>query len=54
MLHDFLPEQSHKQTGQPAGAAPLGWSHAWLIVVLQRLGQLVMKLEDHWATRESS
>jgi len=41
MLHDFLPEQSHKQTGLPAGAAPLGWSHAWVIVVLQRLGHLL-------------
>jgi GH15 family glucan-1,4-alpha-glucosidase len=41
MLHDFLPEQSNKHTGAPASAAPLAWSHAWMIVVLQRLGRLV-------------
>jgi glucoamylase len=40
MLHDFMPEQSQKETGAPASAAPLAWSHAWLILVLQRLGEL--------------
>jgi glucoamylase len=39
-LHDFMPEQCHKQQGTPSGASPLGWSHAWVIVVLQRLGRL--------------
>jgi oligosaccharide amylase len=37
--HDFLPEQSDKRTGEPASAVPLGWSHAWAIVLLQMLGQ---------------
>lgn len=46
MLHDFMPEQSHKHTGAPAGASPLGWSHAWLIVVLQRLGSVVRELPE--------
>ncbi len=41
MLHDFLPEQSQKQSGAPASAAPLGWSHAWVIVLFQRLGKLL-------------
>jgi glucoamylase len=48
MLHDFLPEQSHKQTGAPAGASPLGWSHAWIIVLLQRLGKLTRDVPDVW------
>lgn len=38
-LHDFIPEQSDKRTGEPASASPLGWSHAWLIILLQRLGK---------------
>ncbi len=38
-LHDFMPEQSQKQTGAPAGASPLGWSHAWVIILLQRIGR---------------
>ena len=37
--HDFLPEQSDKRTGEPASAVPLGWSHAWAIVLLQMLGK---------------
>jgi glucoamylase len=37
--HDFLPEQSDKRTGEPASAVPLGWSHAWAIVLLQMLGE---------------
>jgi glucoamylase len=37
--HDFLPEQSDKRTGEPASAVPLGWSHAWVIVLLQMLGK---------------
>jgi oligosaccharide amylase len=37
--HDFLPEQSDKRTGEPASAVPLGWSHAWAIVLLRMLGQ---------------
>ena len=46
MLHDFMPEQSHKQTGAPTSAAPLCWSHAWLIIVLQQLGKLVRGVPD--------
>jgi oligosaccharide amylase len=37
--HDFLPEQSDKRTGEPASAVPLGWSHAWVVVLLHMLGQ---------------
>lgn len=37
MLHDLLPEQSDKHLGHPASAAPLGWSHAWVVVLLQRM-----------------
>ncbi|MBI3910130.1 MAG: hypothetical protein HY320_04260 [Armatimonadetes bacterium] len=37
--HDFLPEQVDKRTGEPASAHPLSWSHAWLVVALQRLGR---------------
>jgi oligosaccharide amylase len=37
--HDFLPEQSDKRTGEPASAVPLGWSHAWVIVLLRMLGE---------------
>jgi glucoamylase len=36
--HDFIPEQSDKRTGEPASAVPLGWSHAWMVVLLQGLG----------------
>src|SRR5205085_7087185 len=36
--HDFLPEQSDKRTGEPASAVPLGWSHAWAVVLLRMLG----------------
>jgi hypothetical protein len=35
--HDFLPEQSDKRTGEAASAVPLGWSHAWAIVLLHML-----------------
>jgi glucoamylase len=38
--HDFIPEQSDKRTGEPASASPLAWSHAWMILFLQRLGKL--------------
>ena len=41
MLHDFLPEQSHRENGAPTSATPLGWSHAWIIVLLQRVGELM-------------
>jgi glucoamylase len=54
MLHDFLPEQSHKQTGAPTSATPLGWSHAWTIVVLQRLGRLIRDVPEVWPARDSS
>lgn len=54
MLHDFLPEQSHKQTGSPASAAPLAWSHAWIILVLQRLGRLIRSSPDFVPTDESA
>lgn len=37
MLHDLMPEQSDKHSGHPASAAPLNWSHAWFIVLMQRL-----------------
>jgi glucoamylase len=37
--HDFLPEQSDKRTGEPASAVPLGWSHAWAIVLLHMLSE---------------
>src|SRR5712691_10023675 len=37
--HDFLPEQSDKRTGEAASAVPLGWSHAWAIVLLRMLGE---------------
>ena len=37
--HDFLPEQSDKRSGEAASAVPLGWSHAWAIVLLQMLGK---------------
>ncbi len=37
--HDFLPEQNDKRTGEPASAVPLGWSHAWAIVLLRMLGK---------------
>ena len=40
MAHDFLPEQSHRQTGVRTSAAPLAWSHAWVAILLQRLGEL--------------
>jgi GH15 family glucan-1,4-alpha-glucosidase len=40
MAHDFLPEQSHRQTGLRTSAAPLAWSHAWVVILLQRLGVL--------------
>jgi len=44
--HDFLPEQSDKRTGEAASAVPLGWSHAWAIVLLHVLGKnAVGKLE---------
>src|SRR5207248_3195614 len=36
--HDLLPEQSDRETGEPVGATPLGWSHAWMVVLLQYLG----------------
>lgn len=39
MHHDLLPEQSDKHTGAPASAAPLAWSHAWVIVLLQEVGK---------------
>ncbi len=54
MLHDFMPEQSHKQTGAPAGASPLGWSHAWIVLVLQKLGRLVREAPDLVPTKESA
>jgi glucoamylase len=38
--HDFIPEQSDKRTGEPASAVPLGWSHAWMVVLLQGLGAI--------------
>ncbi|MGV3722724.1 MAG: glycoside hydrolase family 15 protein, partial [Actinomycetota bacterium] len=41
MLHDLIPEQSDKHTGMPASAAPLAWSHAWIIILLQELGSLL-------------
>jgi glucoamylase len=40
MLHDFMPEQSDKHSGAPASAAPLGWSHAWFVILLQRMATL--------------
>jgi GH15 family glucan-1,4-alpha-glucosidase len=52
MLHDFMPEQSHRETSAPAGASPLAWSHAWLIILLQRLGDLVRNSPDAWPTVE--
>lgn len=54
MLHDFLPEQSHKETGKPAGAAPLAWSHGWMLILLQRLGMLVRDISDVWQPTEAS
>jgi len=51
MQHDFLPEQSNKQTGAPCSAAPLAWSHAWMIIVLQRLGELYRNT-DVWSLEE--
>jgi oligosaccharide amylase len=52
MLHDFLPEQSHKQTGAPTSAMPLCWSHAWMIALLQKLGELVRNVPDLTPPRE--
>lgn len=40
MAHDFLPEQSHRQTALRTSAAPLAWSHAWVVILLQSLGKL--------------
>jgi glucoamylase len=40
--HDFIPEQSDKRTGEPASAVPLGWSHAWMVVLLQGLGAVTV------------
>ncbi len=45
MLHDFLPEQSDRHTGAPTSATPLGWSHAWIIVLFQRLAQHGVRIE---------
>lgn len=52
MLHDFLPEQSNKQTGAPCSAAPLGWSHAWIIILLQKLGRRMRTAPDLWPEPE--
>lgn len=41
MHHDLIPEQSDKHSGAPASAAPLAWSHAWLVILLQDLGKLL-------------
>jgi oligosaccharide amylase len=40
VMHDFIPEQSDKRTGDPASAQPLAWSHAWMVILLQRLAAL--------------
>lgn len=52
MLHDFLPEQSHKQSGIPCSAAPLGWSHAWIIILLQKVGRLMRSTPALWPEPE--
>lgn len=48
MLHDLIPEQSDKHTGAPASAAPLAWSHAWIIILLQELGRLIREKPTSW------
>jgi oligosaccharide amylase len=54
MLHDLIPEQSDKHTGAPASAAPLAWSHAWLIILLQDLGRLIRDVPDGWTPHHES
>ena len=33
----FFPEQNHRHHGHPASATPLGWAHAWLVLLMHEL-----------------
>ena len=33
----FFPEQNHRHSGHPVSATPLGWAHAWFVLLMHEL-----------------